>query len=811
MDWQQLFYLIPVLLFVVLPSLIGIFTALGIAGYAWKRREVPGARYLGLYMLAAALWSVATLGQQFTTAPRILALWEAIAMIGILGMPLWWWSFTLKFTGRVAHLNVKHWILMALTPLVILDVIWFRFIFLPSLPSTPPGLWFLPFLYALIALAIGAANMIRGMIRAPMYRGQFITVLTGILSVWVVAFIEIAGLQLFPNFSLMPIAFAIGSLICARGIARYRTFDIVPVALDTVIESIDDGIIILDQHARIVDLNPAGQRMLSLSKPRASSSPIADRLPGWESLLADAERGIRPLEITLGSGELRRTYEIRITPLYGRRQSLSGRLLMLHDITARKHNEEELFRAKEAAETANRSKSIFLANMSHELRTPLNAILGFSALMNRDPQLTAEQRESLTTINRSGQHLLTLINDVLEMSKIEAGRTTLFNQNFDLFRMLHTVEDLFALKAGEKGLTLLVEHSPEVPQYLHADESKLRQVLMNLVSNAIKFTPEGGVTLRIRFREESGEVGRLFFEVEDTGIGIPEADRDRIFEPFIQSTGGHKAQEGTGLGLAISRQFVEMMGGKLSVVSEAGRGSLFKFDIVVAPASSDDAPQSAPTRRVIGLEPGQPTYRLLIAEDRETNRVLLLKLLQPLGFEVRTAVNGQEAVEVWEEWEPHLIWMDMRMPVMDGYEATRRIKATTKGHATVIIALTASAFDEDRSVILSGGCDDFVRKPFREAELFEALVKHLGVRFIYDTGPVEPAPVAEEETALTAEALRALPASWREQVHAGAAQADSEKIVELCDAITAEHPGLAQQLVGLVNDFRFDVIMELTD
>lgn len=810
MDWQQLFYLIPVVFFVVLPSLIGIVVTLGIARYAWIRRAVPGAKYLAFYMLTATLWSSASLAQQFATVPRMQTLWDNVALIGVVLMPMWWWAFAMKYAGGVARLQARHWLMLAIAPVLILDVVWFRFLFLPNQPSAPGPLIFLPGLYALIALAAGGWHMIRGMIRAPMYRGQFITVTAGILSVWVIAFAENAGLRLFPDFSLLPAAFAIGSLICARGIARHQTFDIVPVALDTIIESIDDGIVILDLHHRIVDVNPAGQRMLNLSKPRAISSAISECLSEWATLLADAERGVRPLELNWDGGETPRTYEIHITPLYGRRQILNGRVLILHDITARKRNEEELRRAKEAAEAANRAKSIFLANMSHELRTPLNAILGFSALMSRDPQLTAEQRENLATINRSGQHLLTLINDVLEMSKIEAGRTSLYNHNFDLERMLRTLDDLFVLKAREKGLTLLIERAPDVPSCMHADESKLRQVLMNLISNAIKFTPEGGVTLRVGFRPEDESRGRLFFEVEDTGIGIPEADRKRIFEPFIQSAGGHEAQEGTGLGLAISRQFVEMMGGALTVISEPGRGSLFKFDIAASLADAEDLSQPAPTGRVVGIEPGQPTYRLLIAEDRETNRTLLYKLLQPLGFEVRLATNGLEALQVWEEWEPHLIWMDMRMPVMDGYEATRRIKATLKGQATVIVALTASAFDEDRTVILSGGCDDFVRKPFREAELFEVLTKHLGVRFIYDTGPVESGPLEEEKVALTADTLRTLPAAWRTQVHASAEQADSERLLDLCDTLAADHPGLAQQLTALVNDFRFDVIMQLT-
>ncbi|MCP4403499.1 MAG: response regulator, partial [bacterium] len=487
---------------------------------------------------------------------------------------------------------------------------------------------------------------------------------------------------------------------------------------------------------------------------------------------------------------------------------------------------EQLNTAKEHAEIADQAKSTFLANMSHELRTPMNAVLGFSQLLTHSPNLAPDERENIDIILRSGEHLLTLINQLLDLSKIEAGRMVLNEKNFDLYRLLDDVTDMFQLRARGQRLQFLFERTTDLPQYVRTDEAKLRQILFNLFSNAFKFTVEGGVAMRVRsdrlsdVKSDESLVTSLIFEIEDTGPGIAADELGSLFKAFIQTTTGKNFQEGTGLGLSISRNFVQLMGGDLTVKSEVGHGTLLTFAIRVKRVHATDIQTPQPTRRVIALAPDQPRYRILIVDDKQENRQLLLKLLGPVGFDMQEAANGQEALDIWSVWEPHLIWMDMRMPVMDGYTATEQIKARVKGQATAIIALTASAFDEEKAIVLSAGCNDFLRKPFKHAEIFDMLHKHLGIAFIYEEEEQQSTlrqaqdiainnQQSTVENVLTPEALAALPDDILAGLQRALVIADIQEINRIIEHIRKHNEPLADALAELVKDYQFGILQTL--
>ncbi len=484
------------------------------------------------------------------------------------------------------------------------------------------------------------------------------------------------------------------------------------------------------------------------------------------------------------------------------------RLIGTHrDISDRKQVELELQQAKEAAEAANLAKSMFLSNMSHELRTPLNAILGFTELMSYDPSLSPKHQEDLTIINRSGKHLLELINDILDLSKIESGQMKLNLSDFDLESLLGSIESLFQIQAQEKDLKLTIECDRNLPKFIHTDQKKLYQTLVNLLANAIKFTKQGSVTLRVRQIGNDLNQCQLLFEVEDTGAGIAPKEIDSLFKPFVQAQAGNKLNQGTGLGLAISQRFIQLMGGQIQVQSTLNQGSTFSFEIGVQIPQVTVLVSESANHRVIGLVSGQPTYRILVVEDIADNRRLLIEILTAIGFEVKEATNGVEALCLWENWNPHLIFMDLRMPVMDGFTTIKLIREKPQSQDTIIIALTASVFNEEKDQVLKIGCDDFIGKPCQQKELFDKIAQHLGVKYIYKELGIPPKKSSDET--LSVEALSVMSPQWLEQMYQAAYYLDTDVMTELIAQIPESEARLSKALTVTINNFNSDRIMEL--
>jgi len=463
------------------------------------------------------------------------------------------------------------------------------------------------------------------------------------------------------------------------------------------------------------------------------------------------------------------------------------------------------------AEAANRAKSAFLANMSHEIRTPMNAILGFSQLLLRDPALTLPQRQHLAAVSRNGEHLLALLNDILEMSKIEAGRIQLNLAPCDLQVLLGDVELMIRERAEAKELRLIVELDASLPRRVLADESKLRQVLINLLANAVKFTRRGHVALRVRGEPATAGLWRLLADVEDTGPGIAADEMDSLFEYFEQTQAGRDSGSGTGLGLAISRQFARLMDGDITVRSQSGLGTTFRLEILARAISDGDARPPTPTRQVRCLLPGQPVPRVLVVDDHEDTRLLLRQILEPRGFQVVQAADGRAAITACATARAHLAIIDLRMPGLDGAETIRRLRAGPGGDSLKIVALTASAFEETRRQMLAAGADIFLGKPFRTEELLESIRGLTGIEYLYDAAEPVAAQTAEGDAGREADVLdlAALPHDLIRQMRDATVNADLDQLLALIGQVARLVPRTASGLRHLATRYEYATLLGL--
>lgn len=597
--------------------------------------------------------------------------------------------------------------------------------------------------------------------------------------------------------------------------------------LNTLIDTIPDLVWLKDENGVYMHCNLRFEHFLGTSKENIIGKTDYDFVNKElaDSFRENDKKAIALGELTVNEGKVTFANDGHIelletikTPFYSKDGKLMGVLGIGRNITERKHAEEELIKhrnhleeivalrtkelesAKNIAESANKAKSLFLANMTHEIRTPMNAVLGFAQLLERDPELSPLSRNKVNTIIKSGEHLLGIINDILEVSRIEAGRVEMRNESVDLHNLLNDLAVMFRMQAETKGLSFTMDLKENLPRYIIADMSKLRQILINLLSNAIKFTQHGSISVNAY----SSGIDRISVVIKDTGIGVSPEDQEKLFHPFERTKSGEQVAGGTGLGLVISREYAHLMEGEITMESEVNQGSSFLFEFH-APMTAVLPISSEITRRVVALAPNQGELRVLIVDDQKTNRDLLRFLLEPLGFIIDEAVNGEEGIAKANANLPRIILMDMVMPGMSGIEATKIMRKTCSKSSTVIIGISASAFETEKQNFIDAGLNAFISKPFREQELFDLLILHAGV--LFETEEIIPQSNIIGDSVPT---LEKMPREWRKAFGQALAQGSITRIRELGESANEFDSVLSGYILNCVDRYDINQLKKLS-
>ncbi len=726
----------------------------GMAWYALRHRDIPGATPFAILQLSAALWSIANVFEGSRSDLSTILFFSNVAFIGISPIAPATLGIALQYTGKNRWLTPRKLMLLSFIPAMTILLSWtnswhglvrqhvaVKTARRLTVLSSTPGPWYwihtaYAYLLAFVSLWVLAAALRHC---ARPHRRQLFVLIAALLIILGGNIARHAGLIPLPAH-ISSTFFVPGGAVFMLGLFRFKLFDIAPVARDIIFESLTDSVIVLDAKNRIVDMNPSARKLFGRHTQKAvgqSARVLFGSRPELIDLYRDAID--KRDEITIENGGAKYHFDLRISPLRDQRARLTGRLIVLRDITARKKVEEELREAKLTAESATRAKSEFLAMMSHEIRTPMNAVLGIADLMlatETDPV----RYDLVQTIHQSGESLLTIINDVLDFSKIESGKMELESHPFDIRQCVEQSLDLLSSKASERGLGLSCITSENTPAVIIGDVMRLKQILVNLVGNAIKFTEYGEIVVRVSSRKAQlpetnpqDDLWEIQFAVRDTGIGIPHDRLDRLFQLFSQvDTSTTRKYGGTGLGLAICQRLSELMGGKIWVESEGipGKGSTFYFTIAgrahrVEPTAPEvQAAEPVSTKPAVDAQMAERRpLRILLAEDNPINQKVAQHTLARLGYRADVAVNGLEVLEACSNRTYDVVLMDMHMPEMDGVEATRLLRHRfPTDQMPVIVAVTADAMQGDRERFLERGMDYYISKPLRIEDLMQVLL-----------------------------------------------------------------------------------------
>lgn len=589
------------------------------------------------------------------------------------------------------------------------------------------------------------------------------------------------------------------------------------LAVSTHQQAIADKQLLDSRQQLEASLEQLAQNKSELTALQEKSSDLSNAIQHKEQQLAEQSKSLERKNIQIGT---QRVLIAIVTVVAGVFVAL---FLIIYKVTLERKRalallssantqlrdvHEKLELDKEKADKANQAKSHFLANMSHEIRNPMNIILGYSELMKIKQSIPDESRKFLEIINQSGAHLMGLINDILEISKIESGFIALNSEHFSLQELLEQVNAMFSAQCKLKGLRFATELEADHEIYLYADKGKIRQILINVVSNAVKFTEAGGVSVRVKKEMATAESVSLLFEVEDSGPGIDPSDYDKVFRLYEQTQSGTKAAQSTGLGLAISREYARKMEGDISFSSRVGVGSVFCVTLKVPVGKKTTTHRPNLEQRPIALKPGSPVYRILSVDDNPGNRQLMRNLLIPMGFEVRDASNGREAIDLVESWQPQLVLMDLRMPEMDGRTAIEHIRERHSKEHLPIIVVSASAFESEKQSVLELGANEFIRKPFRSADITSTLFKWLEVDYAY-SGPSFAEPPSSPPAEQIDRDLRRLDGDLLEALTQAADIGNAKRIANLLDRAAPDAPDLTGYLRHLASEFKYDAIRDI--